>query len=615
MGGINFDIAAILITIFNLFLFYSRRRLDIPQTGIFLLLLYVSLGASVMDVVTVATYARVSDYPRWLIYTVNTLYYLFQNTIAPVFCIFILALSGGFYKLRMAFRRLLLAPALAAAAIIASTPITRIAFCFDEAMRYSRGPGLTALYGISALYAVISMASLVQARASLSGRTLLSLALFLPSTLGTFTIQFFRPELLIVNFGIAVSELIILLSINDFDVFIDGQTGLFNRAALAALLESIDQRRARATVFLVVLDNKEFLGYAVGPESSIRLEREMIEHLFGRPGGRRFAARLDFGEYALALIDPRIDSVSAERERILDCLRRPFTLGERRLALHAKLCEISVPDDADDALAVFQAHRTLTLPGWNYPRDSFLGLSGLSLSFSGRQLAIAEALKRALERSALKGRVVAAESLVRLSDEELGPIGPGEFIPIAERNGLIHAIGDFVVERSCEFLSSLRAEGLPLQYLDVNLSAVQLAQYNLSERMLALSRRYGLKSSELRFELTETAAALSPLAMKRTTEELTSRGFAVAIDDFGVGNSNILSLIQIPFATVKLDRSLILAAAESDSGRTELEGVIAMFKRVGVELVAEGTETLDQVEGDRSRALSGLLLLAAFAAR
>ncbi len=611
MGEINFDIAAILISVFNLFLFYSRRRLNIPQTGFFLALLFISLGASVLDVVGVVTYARAAEYPRWSMYAVNTLYYLFQHTVAPGFCIFILVMDGGYFQLRRAYRRLLLAPWLAAVVLILFNPMTRFAFSFDEAMRYSREPGLAVLYGISALYAAVSIVSLVRARASLSGRTLLGLALFPPFTLGPFVLQFFFPELLIVNFGIAVSELIILLTINDFDVFIDGQTGLFNRSGLAALLESIGQRRSRAALFLVSLENKEFLGYAVGPKSAVELERETIRHLFGNLGGRRFAARLDFGEYVFVLLDTGADSAGAERERILDCFRRPLSLGERRFALHARLCEIVLPEDASDALVVFQAHRTLSLPGRDYPRDSWLSLSQLSLARAGRQLAVVEAIRRALERSELKvhfqpivgvrtGQVVAAEALVRLTDEELGPIGPDEFIPIAERNGLIHGIDDFVVERACEFLSSMRAEGLPLRYLDVNLSPVRFAQYNLSERMLAFTSRHGLKSSDLCFEVTETAAALSPLATKRTMEGLASRGFAVAIDDFGVGNSNILSLVQIPFSTVKLDRSLVGVAGESDSGRAELEGVIAMFKRVDVALIAEGVETLEQVEALKS---------------
>lgn len=607
MGSITFDIAAILLLIFNFFLFYSRRRFDIPQTGIFLLLLYISLGATVMDVITVVTYERVTEYPRWLIVGVNTLYYMLQNSIAPVFCVFILVLDGVFYRLKRVSRRLLLVPALAAMLIILPTPITGFAFSFDETMHYSRGPGLMVLYAISALYAVICIASLIRARASLSRHTILGLVLFLPSTLGTFVVQFFHPELLIVNFGIAVSELIILLTVNDFDVYIDGQTRMYNRSGLAVLLESIYQRSLRAAALIVILENKEYLEYAAGAESSSDLERRTIEYLFGSSGGRRFAARLDFGEYVIVLFEMNLDSIAAEKARILDCLGRPLPLGQRRFALHARLCEIRIPDDAEDALAVFQAHRALSLPGWNHPRDSWLSLPKLSLARAGRQLQIVETLKRAIERSELKvmfqpivevrsGTVVAAEALVRFSDEQMGPVAPDEFIPIAERNGLIHSIGDFVVERCCEFLASMRGEGLDLQYLDVNLSPVQFVQYNLSERMLSIASRNGLRSSDLCFEVTETAAALSPLAMRRTMDDLVSRGFSVAIDDFGVGNSNISSLIQIPFTTVKLDRSLIVAGCESDSARAELEGVIIMFKRVGVMLIAEGVETACQAD-------------------
>jgi EAL domain-containing protein (putative c-di-GMP-specific phosphodiesterase class I)/GGDEF domain-containing protein len=607
MGEINFDIAAICILIFNLFLFFSRRRLAIPQTYMFRFLLFCSLGATVMDVVSVLTYQQVAHYPRWAIYAINTFFYLFQNAIAPIFCLFTLVIAGGFYRLRRHTCMLFSAPGIAAIVIILLNPLTHFVFSFDGNMRYSRESGLTVLYAISALYAVISLVSLARARSSIDRRTLVGLVLFLPFTLGSFMIQFFHSEVLVLNLGIALSELIILMSINDFDAFIDGQTGLFNRAGLAVMLEYIDKSRVRAAIFLVALENKDFLGYAVGPEASTTLERETIKHFFGLPNGTRFIARLDFGEYAYVLINPKSEIARTERERIVDRLSNPFFLDERRLALHARLCEIAIPEDATDALVVFQAHRALSLPGWAHPRDSWLSLSALSLARAGRQSAIVNALRRAIERSellvhfqpivsAITGEVVAAEALVRLTDEELGPIGPDEFIPIAERNGLIQAIGDVVVERSCAFLSSARKEGLCLQSLEVNLSPAQFAQSNLAERLLACVHRHGLTSSDLCFEVTETAAALSPLAMKRTIDALTSRGFAIAIDDFGTGNSNVLSLLQTPFTTVKLDRSLVVAASESEAGRTRIEALTGVFRKIGVTMIAEGVETANQLE-------------------
>lgn len=605
MGEINYDIAAIVVLLFNIVLFFSRRRLNILQSAVFLALLLATLGAASADAATVLFYVNTDIHSPATQYAVNTLYYLFQNTIAPLFCVFLLVVDNSWYGFSIKRKTALLLPWFAAIATILSNPWTRFVFSFTDAMEYRRNDGLVFLYLISLMYAVISLVSLGRTRKKLSGRTVLALLLFLPFTLGAFIIQFFNPQLLIINFGISLSELIILLSINDFDVFIDGQTGLFNRAGLALYLENIDLTKAKASVYLVHIDNKQFLGYSVKPEEAIALEKRMIDEIFNAPCRKKFIARFDFGEYALICRHRDPEEITENKERMRRCFSRPFIVGEKRYPLHARLCHISVPEDASNGRIVFQAHRSLSVSDWSYPLDAWLGLSEISLA--KRQISVSEATKDALENfgltvhfqpivSAETGSIVAAEALVRLTSKTLGPIGPGEFIPVAERSGLIHAIGDFVLDRSCAFLSAIRAEGLPLRYLDINLSPVQFAQFNLADRIYAAARNYGLKGQDLCFEITETAAALSPLAMMRTTEELQAKGFSVAIDDFGVGNSNIVNLLQIPFASIKLDRSLVIASSESDAGRVELSSFVSIFKRIGVAVVAEGVETAEQLE-------------------
>lgn len=604
MGGINFDIAAIIVFSFNLYLFVSRRRLRILQSTLYSILLVISLGSAIMDAAGVLLYEYQSGVPLPVHYAVNVLYYIFQNSVAPAFCVFLLVVAHRYQRLGTGFRILLALPWACAMGIILSTPWTHAAFYFDEALQYRRNIGLTVLYGVSALYAIISLIALARSRKTFSARTALGLVLFSPITLSAFIFQFFHPDVLIVNFAISVSELIILFSINDFDSFVDGQTGLFNRAALAAQLENIEQQKLRYAVFLVYIDNKEFLEYAVRPEMVSSLEQALVNRLFSESGKHRFLARLDFGEYVLMIPDPGADAVADVQERILERVRLPLGFAGKRYTLHARLAQLTIPDDASRAKVVFQAHRTLSLSHWDYPLDSWLSLPDLSLA--ERHLAIVEAIKEALDTGALMvyfqpiinaktGALIAAEALVRLKNAELGFIPPDEFIPIAEKNGLIHAIGDYVLDCSCAFFASLRKAGIPLQFMEINLSPVQFAQFNLTERFYATALRHGLSPGDLCFEITETAAAQSPLALRRTTDALNGRGFALAIDDFGIGNSNIATLIEIPFSVVKLDRSLITEASARKPEGIELKGFVDIFRRLGVSIVAEGVETEEQI--------------------
>jgi EAL domain-containing protein (putative c-di-GMP-specific phosphodiesterase class I)/GGDEF domain-containing protein len=607
VGQFNFDLAAILIILLNLFQYFSKRHLFTPRMRLFLALVLLSLGTTVLDVASVATYRNAGGYPFWLLYSINVLYYLFQNSVAPVFCVLILGIDGSLPKIGSPGRTAIWIPYLASVLVVASNPLTGFAFRFDERLAYARGPLVPALYAIAILYATVAVASLCVARRRLPRATILSAGLSIAFSLVPAAIQFLVPELLVQNLGIAVSELVILLTVNDSAKYVDRSSGLFNRNGLVAQLEIVVGRRRRASVFLVTLDNLDFLRHSLGPEDFTRLDQKVAGRLFGRPRSRRFASHLGAGQYALVLIDPGDARAGAERERLSRELTAPWSMGDRQLALHARLCEIRMPEDSDDVQKIFQAHHRLSLPRWDYPRNVILRLSDLSLADAGRQLAVAMAIQRALAGpgldvyfqpiiSARTREVVAVEALARLKDEELGWISPGEFIPIAERNGGIHRIGDFVVERASEVLSSLRAEGLALSYLEVNLSPVQCLQSHLDERLLAISRRHGLGGGDLCFEVTETAATLSPAAMRKNLEGLSASGFSLAIDDFGTGYSNISSLIEIPFRTVKLDRSLITAMGTSVYARIGIESATALFKRMGVTIIAEGVETAEQFE-------------------
>ena len=143
---------------------------------------------------------------------------------------------------------------------------------------------------------------------------------------------------------------------------------------------------------------------------------------------------------------------------------------------------------------------------------------------------------------------------------------------------------------------NLRKQGYKLSYIDVNLSSLQCLQKNIADRMLTAIQRYGLDPADIRFEITETAAAQSPFLMKNNLASLSEAGFILAIDDFGTGHSNLYMLMGIPFSVVKLDRSLLLAMNESIQGRIGMESISGMFKKMGIPLVAEGVETAAELE-------------------
>ncbi len=605
MGPIYYDSAAACILVMDLYLFLFRKRLFSRDTKVFGWLLVISLGSVLTDILGVVTYWYARSLPLWLLYAINTLYYVFQNSIAPLFALFILSLSTRLTRMKLYRRFLLLLPWLVSMSIVLPTFRTGLAFHFDEAHRYSRGAGLPFLYLLVFAYTFIGAVFLMMDKDYFPRNTHLAICLFLPFSLIPVVLQYYFPEVLVQNLGVAMSELFILLTVQDFGRYTDRASGLYNRSGFVAQLEILMRKRKRIVIFLISLDVVDFLKDALGVGTFDELQREIIRAFSGSTSLDRFASQLGEGRYALVLGE----QTNPDRERValLECFRKPWTVHGRSLSLSAHICEIRIPDDTENIQSVFQAEYKLSNTNWRNAKKTVLSMSDLSLGDTKRRYDIGQLMRKALVSTGFDvyyqpiisletGRVVSAEVLLRLYDEEMGWIPPEEFIAIAEQNGSIHRLGDFVFDAACAFLAELRASGNDLDYFEINLSIAQCIQSNINERLLSISRRYGLRPEDICIEITETAANFAPSITKKNLEGLSSLGFPIAMDDFGTGYSNFGNFMEIPFQMVKLDRSLIMGMERSRNGLVGLEMLVGMFKNMGTEIVAEGIETESQLE-------------------
>ena len=183
---------------------------------------------------------------------------------------------------------------------------------------------------------------------------------------------------------------------------------------------------------------------------------------------------------------------------------------------------------------------------------------------------------------------------MRLKDEELGMISPEEFIPVAEQTGMIAQIGDFVFTEVCRFLSSGAPQHAGLQFVEVNLSVVQCMDTQLPKRLVSIAESYGVLSSEINLEITESAMVYSMNTMRSVMEELTKEGFSFALDDFGTGRANLSYLQNFPFRIIKVDKSFLWAEGESEDNHVIFENMLSLIRGLRREAVAEGVETKEQ---------------------
>jgi EAL domain-containing protein (putative c-di-GMP-specific phosphodiesterase class I) len=224
------------------------------------------------------------------------------------------------------------------------------------------------------------------------------------------------------------------------------------------------------------------------------------------------------------------------------------------------------------------------------------------------RLRVENDLRRAIAREELElhyqpvvslrhGSIVCVEALLRWKHPERGSIAPDEFIPVAEENGLIREIGQWVLERACtqgaRWYKS-RPDAAPLG-ISINLSAVQLAQTDLPGTLAALLRATGLDPACLSLEITESVLLEEAEDVTKTLHALKGIGVQIVLDDFGTGYSSLAYLTRLPIDTLKVDRSFINGLGTERRGSAVTEAIVSMARALSLEVIAEGVESETQV--------------------
>jgi EAL domain-containing protein (putative c-di-GMP-specific phosphodiesterase class I) len=191
------------------------------------------------------------------------------------------------------------------------------------------------------------------------------------------------------------------------------------------------------------------------------------------------------------------------------------------------------------------------------------------------------------------GMIFGAEALIRWRDEEIGEIGPNQFIPIAEETGVIVSIGNWVLEEAVRQCAAWAAEGLQL-VMAINVSALQFQQADFAERVRDALARHRLPPQWLELELTESILVHEADETLRRLQELATLGVRMAVDDFGTGYSSLAYLKRFPLDKLKIDRSFVNDLPDDESDSAIVNAIIQMASALRLTVLAEGVETAAQ---------------------
>ena len=397
---------------------------------------------------------------------------------------------------------------------------------------------------------------------------------------------------------------------NEWTSLHDSMTGLANRLALSKQLRALD---AHAVVALLWLDLDDFklindsLGHAVGDATLVAVADRLVAAV--RPGD--FVARIGGDEFVVLCQGLDAHGARVLAERISTVMSVPLNLeGSTRLVSASIGIALS---EAADVTALLAAADAAMYQAKGDGRGVIRLYDENLRSVGADRLAVARDLRGAAARGELRlayqpmldlrtGRVRGVEALVRWQHPTRGLLDPDTFIPLAEETGAILEIGTWVLHEACTALARWDAApltGRPLG-ISVNVAAVQIAATGFVDTVREALDAAGVDPRLLTIELTESSVMADVEAAAGTLRQLRTIGVRLAIDDFGTGHSSLSYLKQFPIHELKLDKSFVDGVGEDVADSAIVAAVISLARAVGVDVVAEGIETLRQLDALRT---------------
>ncbi|MBI6780910.1 putative bifunctional diguanylate cyclase/phosphodiesterase [Pseudomonas syringae] len=393
----------------------------------------------------------------------------------------------------------------------------------------------------------------------------------------------------------------------------DSLTRLPNRWFLSNYLREIISRTTSApdAVSVIFIDLDRFkavndtMGHSVGDQLLIQAGRRLRDcidenSVVARLGGDEFSIVVTHSVYSESLI-------KSLATHVVDALGKPFNLGGQDIFVSASVGIANYPFDGRETGVILKNADTAMYHAKKSGRNNFKFYDARMNESLTRRLQTETLLRGALERdefilhfqpkvSLVDGRISGLEALLRWNHPEQGMISPADFIPILEDTGLIIPVGVWVIRKVCETLKSWEKNNIRLVPIAINLSVRQLQVKGLAETVKHIVEAYGINPALLEFELTESMLMIDPESAVEILRDIKSYGISLSVDDFGTGYSSLAYLKRFPLDALKIDRAFIKDITSNHEDAAITRAVIVLAHELGLNVIAEGVETVDQLE-------------------
>jgi diguanylate cyclase (GGDEF)-like protein/PAS domain S-box-containing protein len=371
-------------------------------------------------------------------------------------------------------------------------------------------------------------------------------------------------------------------------------------------LASAQTHKRGCALLMIDLDHFKMINDSLGHSIGDQLLKGVAERLSAMVGPGITLARLGGDEFAvLAESCPQMVHAAALAQRIIDGLKEPFQIDGHQLFVNISVGISLFPGDALSAEQLLRNSDSALFKAKSAGRNGYALYTEELTAHAQQRVETAFELRRALEQQELRvyyqpvhnlktSRLIGVEALVRWEHPQRGLVSPAEFIPIAERTGLIAEIDAWVMRQACEQMCQWQQAGVVVSFVAVNVSSRLFARRELFGQVAKVLHETGLDPGCLELEVTESAVMDDPEVALEQMHRLRELGVRLAIDDFGTGYSSLLRLKRMPVQKLKIDQGFVAGLPWDEDDAAIVRVIIALAQSMGMQVHAEGIEQVEQ---------------------
>ncbi|SEW24444.1 bifunctional diguanylate cyclase/phosphodiesterase [Luteibacter sp. 329MFSha] len=391
----------------------------------------------------------------------------------------------------------------------------------------------------------------------------------------------------------------------------DNLTRLPNRVLLGDRMDQAIQKASRErtplAVLFIDLDGFKAVNDVYGHHIGDLLLKQVSARILATQTDEGTVARLGGDEFVMVLDVARPEDAALHAQRLVDSLMASYDIDGNTVHVSASVGIAIYPENGRTTHELMVNADAAMYHAKEQGRNGYCFFESAMNANVHQQLQLQQDLRRAVDRGEFllhyqpklvspKGPMVGVEALLRWQKPGVGLMPPDAFLSVAERTGLIVPIGNWVIDEACRQMREWQAEGHADWTVSVNLSTVQLTHAGLVDVLKETLARHALDPRHLVLEVTESTAMRDAEASLAILNQVAALGVGISIDDFGTGYSSLLYLKQLPADELKIDRGFITELTHGNDDEAIVAAIIGLGKTLGLKIVAEGVETIEQQE-------------------